>query len=320
MLKNTKHFVFEKFKQGQLRSMTSKRDGEIKIGQSLSDKESAKYVVIGVEESVGIRANKGRPGAENGFSAFLNTFLNMQANETLAGDEVYILGKITQQNIPNTDLYPIVEELDAFLFEILKAFVGEGQIPIIIGGGHNNAYPLLHFSADRYQNPIQVVNLDAHADYRPLEGRHSGNSFSYAFHNKLIDKYYVLGLHQRYNSQLILNKLLEDDHYYTFHEQYILGDRNYYDDFSTWFDILSAANKPIGIELDLDAIEHMPSSASSPVGIPIDLGRAYLIRMAKLKKVAYLHLTEGGPNNEEEKRIVGKTLAYFVADFIRTHS
>lgn len=320
MTEDTQHFAFHKFKQGQLRTMTSKRDGEIKIGQSLSNKDDAKYVIIGVEESVGVLANNGQPGAENGFSAFLSTFLDMQANESLAGDEVYILGKITQQNIPESGLNEVVEELDEFLFSILKEYIGENQIPIVIGGGHNNAYPVIRFSADRYQDPIQVVNLDAHADYRPLEGRHSGNSFSYAFHNGLIDKYYVLGLHQRYNSQLILNNLREDDHYYTFHEQYILGDRNYYDDFITWCDILGAANKYIGIELDLDAIERMPSSASSPVGIPIDLGRAYLIRMAKLKKVAYLHLAEGGPNNDEEKRIVGKTLAYLVTDFIRVHS
>lgn len=320
MIDNTHHFTFQKFKQGQLRSMTSKRDGEIKIGQSLSNKEDAKYVIIGVEESVGVLANNGRPGAENGFSAFLSTFLDMQANETLAGDEVYILGKIIQQNIPGSGLNEIVEELDDFLIAVLKEYVGEHQIPIVIGGGHNNAYPIIKFSADRFQDSIQVVNLDAHADYRPLEGRHSGNSFSYAFKNGFMEKYYVLGLHQRYNSQLILNNLREDDHYYTFHEQYILGDRNYYDDFLTWCEILTVTNKYIGIELDLDAIERMPSSASSAVGIPINLGRAYLIRMAKLKKVAYLHLSEGAPNNDAEKRIVGKTLAYFVADFIRVHS
>lgn len=319
MIEETKHFVFNKFKQGQLRTMTSKRDGEIKMGQSLSNKEDAKYVIIGVEESVGPLANNGRAGAENGFSAFLDSFLNMQANETLAGDEVYILGKITQQNIPETGLDAIVEELDEFLFSVLKEYVGEDQIPIIIGGGHNNAYPVIKYSSERYQNPIQVVNLDAHADYRPLEGRHSGNSFSYAFKKGFMDKYYVLGLHQRYNSQLILNNLLADDHYFTFHEQYILGDRNYYNDFLTWCDILSATNKFIGIELDLDAIERMPSSASSPVGVPIDLARAYLIRMAKLKKVAYLHLAEGAPTNDLEKRIVGKTLAYLVCDFIRVH-
>lgn len=320
MTNETKHFSFQKFKQGQLRSMTSKRDGEIKMGQSLSSKEDAKYVIIGVEESVGPLSNNGRAGAENGFSAFLKYFLDMQANETLAGDEVYILGKITQQNIPESGLNPIVEELDEFLFSILKEYIGEGQIPIIIGGGHNNAYPAMRFSFDRFQQAIHVVNLDAHADYRPLEGRHSGNSFSYAFHNGFIYKYYVLGLHQRYNSQQVLNDLHKDDHYFTFHEQYILGDRNYYDDFLTWCDILAATNRFIGIELDLDAFERMPSSAYSPIGIPIDLGRAYLIRMAKLKKVAYLHLAEGAPINNKEKRVVGKALAYLVSDFIRVHA
>jgi len=41
--------------------------------------------------------------------------------------------------------------------------------------------------------------------------------------------------------------------------------------------------------------------------------------VAKLNKVVYVHLPEGAPLNENEKLIVGKTLAYLVTDFISCH-
>lgn len=315
-MSESKYFVFERFKQGNLRNLTDKREGEMKMGFTLANQKDAKYIIIGVEESIGPRANHGRAGAENGFDAFLNTFLNMQANETLAGDEVHILGKVSLREEPDVDLRKVVSELDDFLFDLLVENVKEGQIPIVIGGGHNNAFPLIKFSAHQSNSPISVINLDAHADYRLLEGRHSGNSFSYAFQAGYMNEYYVLGLHQRYNSQHIINQLRNDKHYFTFHEDYLFGSRNYHEDFANLYELLSEKKHFVGLELDLDTIERMPSSAYTPVGIPIDLARIYINRLGKLEKIAYLHLPEGAPSNETENRIVGKTLAYLVSDFI----
>ena len=319
MSNKTTHFEFQKFNDNDLQKILSKREGETKLGQTLSNLAKAKYVIIGVEESVGPRANKGRAGAENGFNAFLSSFLNMQSNESLSGDAIHVLGKITAQNDAEGNLFEIVEELDAFLVQILHANLSKDQIPIVIGGGHNNAYPLMKFSYERLHEAIQVVNFDAHADYRLLEGRHSGNPFSYAYKDGFLKKYHVLGLHQRYNSQQIMDDLRRDGHYFTFHESYMLGRHNYFDDFRTLNDTLSQTDEFIGIELDMDTIERMPSSAYSPVGISIEIARIYISRMAKQKKIAYLHLPEGAPTNELENRIVGKTLAYLISDFIIAH-
>lgn len=317
----SEYFSFEKFKQGNLRNMSFKREGEMKMGFTLSNLEDAKYVIIGVEESFGPRANHGKGGAENGFSAFLSTFLNMQATESLAGDEIHLLGKVVvlKENDDVLEMRSIVRQLDEFIYQLLVENIKEGQIPILIGGGHNNAYPLMKFSSERYNKSLQVINLDAHADYRILEGRHSGNSFSYAFQSGLIKKYSVLGLHQRYNSQQIINELNRDGHYYSFHEDYIFGNRNYDQDFVNLYELFSESKDYIGVELDMDTIERMPSSAFSPVGIPIELARVYLNRMGRIDNIAYLHLPEGAPMNDKEDKIIGKTLAYLVTDFIMAH-
>lgn len=319
MLSKFESFELLKFNKKDINNCFSLRDGEIKLGQVINNSENPKYVILGIEESIGPKANKGRGGAENGFKSFLSIFLNMQSNESLYGNQIKVLGKITQLTGINENFSSKVEELDDFVFDVLKEHISEGQIPIVIGGGHNNAFPLMKFSAYRFSNKINVVNLDAHADYRLLEGRHSGNPFSYAYNQQLLKKYHVFGLHQRYNSQRILDDLRRDGHSFTFNEDYIMNERNYLDDFKDVQSITNQSDKSLGIELDLDVIERMPASAFSPVGISIDTCRRYLRTFAKNEHVAYLHLPEGAPQNDEEDRIVGKTLAYFVSDFMIVH-
>jgi len=319
MLSKNNSFELLKFNKNDLNNLFSPRDGENKFGQVINNSIQPRYVILGIEESVGPRANSGKSGAENGFKTFLNAFLNMQSNESLTGEHVSVLGKVFQHKEVKDDLSRTIQELDEFIFQILKEHISVNQIPIVIGGGHNNAFPLINFSANRFSKAINVVNLDAHADYRLLEGRHSGNPFSYAFDKGTLKQYHVFGLHQRYNSQRILDDLRRDGHFFTFNEAYLMEERNYLQDFRNGLKNLAKSEDPLGIELDLDVISRMPSSAFSPVGISIAECRRYLRIFAGYNKIAYLHLPEGAPKNEEEDRIVGKTLAYFVSDFITAH-
>src|SRR5438270_808448 len=48
---------------------------------------------------------------------------------------------------------------------------------------------------------INCINLDAHTDYRPEEGRHSGNAFRYAESDGFLQKYCVVGIHENYLPQ-----------------------------------------------------------------------------------------------------------------------
>lgn len=59
--------------------------------------------------------------------------------------------------------------------------------PIAIGGGHNNAYPMLKGYSLAKKEKINAINCDPHADFRALEGRHSGNGFSYAVNDGYLD-------------------------------------------------------------------------------------------------------------------------------------
>lgn len=79
-----------------------------------------------------------------------------------------------------------------------------------IGGGHNNAYPLLKGASKGLYKSGQIplaslncISLDAYADFRALEGRHSGNAFSYAEEDGYLQKYCVIGIRENHLTQNI---------------------------------------------------------------------------------------------------------------------
>src|SRR5699024_9014005 len=68
-----------------------------------------------------------------------------------------------------------------------------------------------------------------------------------------------------------------------------------------------------GLEIDCDAIENFSSSAMTPTGFTVTDIRRFLMR-ARVQKVHYLHLTEAAAKENPQ---IGKTLSYFVSDFMR---
>jgi formiminoglutamase len=318
------NFYFEPFTSKQLLELTSTRDGEEKLGQTLNpsyDDQNVQFVIIGIAESVGPRANHGNPGAENAFFAFLKRFVNMQANNFFDGANTAIHGSIIQNCAVESVEHAreLTKELDLLVEKTVRPILLKGKIPIVIGGGHNNAFPLIAANYNLNNEEIAILNLDPHADCRKLEGRHSGNPFSYAFANGYLDTYTVLGLHKAYNSAFLFEFLRENCFEHTFFDDYIENPNSFYQDISKYFEAF-LNYKHVGIELDLDAIQNMPSSAFSPSGITLEEARLYIKTMARIPNLRYLHLPEGAPTNEHEEKIVGKALAYLVWDFLESRT
>jgi formiminoglutamase len=301
------------------------REGEVKIGeriqfaeysieQSLADFKGD-YVLLGVEEDIGPRANLGQAGAMFAFKSFLNRFLNMQVNRYIDIENIMILGRVKAETLESgfAKRRQNVEELDAFLIDILSKVYASGKTPILVGGGHNNAYPLIAAFSKTYGVPLNVINLDAHADFRPLEGRHSGNSFSYAKHANYLNNYTIHGLHKAYNSESMLQELERHHVDFTVFGDYLDGVRNLREDAQSF----AEANSVFGIELDMDSIAFMPSSAYTSSGWTVNDARSWLRALTKMNKPAYLNLTEGACElNTWSDSILGKALAYLVYDLL----
>lgn len=319
------HFGFRTVPSEELKSLISQREGETKLGELLAadwHNEACRYVLLGVCEDIGPRANSGLAGARNGFDAFLTAFVNMQANRFVDPASIHLLGRIDHldpdEKLSLSEMRERVSELDDFVQRIVTPLFAAGKIPILIGGGHNNAYPLIKSASEVLGEAIDVVNLDPHADCRALEGRHSGNSFSYGLVEGIIRSYTVFGLHRARNNDEILSFLDEHHVRHSFFEDHMMDTSSFRRELE---EFLVSSSSPLGVELDLDVIRYMPSSAFSPSGMTIEDARVYLrLIMASKRPVLYIHLPEAAPNTASQGRIVGKALAYLVHDVLSLRS
>jgi formiminoglutamase len=334
--------MLSSYKASDILNMTQSRAGEVKLGEtmqvlgSIDELEdcSAQFVLLGIEEDIGVRANLGRSGCNDAWRYFLPSFVNLQDNGFLYGKNIAILGRLAL-----ADLMQSAEKLDASRTNDLKklrkltaqidkrvaatilAIAKTGKTPIIIGGGHNNAYGILNGFFQARNNALSVLNIDPHADYRALEGRHSGNGFSYAHAENSLRNYAVFGLHESYNSAATMAHFHErsDLYYLSFDELLTFStverDR-LFKDVLNW---LGTDN--IGLELDLDAITGFPASALNASGFSIQQARLMIKTAAALKQPLYFHLAEAAPGlapNNEAKVYIGKSLGYLVSDFIKS--
>lgn len=321
------------FEKADIETYTSPRENEVKIGEKVLagadyfldniDKCPSKYVLVGIPEDVGPRANKGRGGSESAWKPFLSKFLNVQETTELKGESILLLGQLDFSKIDGYEfgstkrLREIVKTIDKTVSSLIELIVKSGKIPIVIGGGHNNSYGLLKGCSIALNQSINCVNLDPHADYRALEGRHSGNGFSYAKAEGFLDKYSIIGLHENYNSQEMIDRMENDLVDFSTYEAIFLRNEIDYEE-AINISLTFVGAKPFGIELDCDAIENFPSSAQSPSGVTALQARQYIHNAARLKNVCYLHLPEAAPDlvvNSTDQ--VGKMLSYLVSDFIR---
>lgn len=290
------------------------RSGEIRVGDNFNYVSTAPFQIIGVQESIGPLANNGFSGAENAIDAFLSQFQLTQVHEDFHINSISFAGVITLAS-NNLEVSPdLIGELDDFVYQVLTDNINPGQIPIVIGGGHNNALPLMRW-AKKNNSELAVVNIDPHADTREPNFRHSGNSFSYAINENTLTHYHVLGLHEAYNNTYIRKYLKEKVKFYTYYEDYLFKKRNILDDISSISTALG--EMPCGIELDMDSLANFPSSAISPAGWTINELRQILHELIiKTTNISYLHLPEAAPKNQEEFRMCGKALSYLVRDFV----
>lgn len=324
-------------------SLINHREGERKFGEkvqvisevdtALDDlkKSSATYVLLGIKESVGVKANKGVQGTESAWDFALKALLNTQNSPFNKGKKLMVLGclefddqmkKASKLNINNPNelskLYHLVSEIDTVVTNLIFKIVSAGKIPIIIGGGHNNAYGNIKGTSLALNKAINAINFDAHTDFRSLEGRHSGNGFSYAFKEGFLDRYYIYGIHENYTSKAILERLEKHQkkvQYTTFEALEVRTEITLENAQKKAIDFIS--KKEFGLEIDIDAIQNISSSAMTPSGFSTNQARQFVSYFGKSKKAAYLHLCEAAPIlNSNSAAQTGKLLSYLITDFI----
>lgn len=327
------HSLVKFFKKEYITSLIDYREGEEKFGETLQvatdgDLSSfqGNFVILGIAEDIGIRANYGIAGAASAFRSFIKSFVNIHNSRDFNGSQFLLLGKIRtgelmeeSQNADIDTLRKLTEKLDEIVFPVIHQIVKAGKIPIVIGGGHNNVFPILKGCAMACNRPINTINLDAHADFRPTEGRHSGNGFRYAYDAGYLKKYAILGLHQAYNNEQILDELFKGPDFLPilFEDIFLRKKQHWSEAQSQAIDFVKGGR--FGVELDVDSLENLLSSAWSSVGITSDESLNYLYSCGKERQVCYLHITEAVYKRSDgmENVLIGKLINYMVQAFCR---
>ncbi|MEZ5016403.1 MAG: formimidoylglutamase [Flavipsychrobacter sp.] len=319
--------------------LIAKRPGEVKFGERVRVANSdnwlqevqntdAKFVLLGIPEDIGVRANHGIGGTHTFWKYALGAILNVQDTNLLKGEELFVLGAFDLQaqmekseNVSIEKLRYLVGEVDNIVYPVIQKIVAAGKVPIIIGGGHNNAYPILKGASEGLKSPLNCINLDPHSDYRGMEGRHSGNGFRYAKREGYLEKYYALGLHENYNGQAIIEEQDDDpDLFFAFFEDIFVREKK------TFYDaVRHAMNKtqgnPVGLELDMDCLERSLASAATASGITAIQARRFATWVAHTIHPAYFHIAEGAYELRDGKRdsLTPKMAAYLVTDFMKAY-
>lgn len=333
----------EIFKKKDLNTLLRLREGETKLGQTVQFcinenwennllNSKAQFVIIGIPEDIGVRSNYGRGGAHTAYKPALESFLNQQDNLFLNGKHCFVLGNvfvsdlmeksISIQSKNKTDiekLRKMVEIIDERVVYVISTIIKLNKTPIIIGGGHNNAYGNIKGCSIVLNQKINVINCDPHSDLRATDGRHSGNGFSYALQNNYLNKYAVFGLHEQYNN---INSLKQFDHnpnliFSSFEDIFIREKINFKNSLQRCIKFVS--DNKCGVEIDLDAITNVPSSAKTSSGISQLQARQFTYQCAYNLKPLYLHIAEGAPvlSHIKADNKTGKLIAYLISDFIK---
>jgi len=344
-----KHFRF--YGKQDILYLTKLRKFETKLGEriqavpdatqfeSFLNSTTAKFILLGIPEDIGVKANKGIGGTDTAWLSFLQQFLNIQSNDFLDGKEIALTGHFDfgdMQYLIDTTAKTEEEKLEAYRHALnaideevellIKLITGAGRIPVVVGGGHNNSYPLIKGAAKGWYKTgviplaqINCINLDAHTDYRPIEGRHSGNAFRYAEEDGYLQKYCVIAIHENYLQQNIWMDIVNNPFIdcITFEDIFIHEKRTFLQ--SVAHATSFTGDTLCGIDLDLDSIQNTLSSATTPVGISAVHARQYISFAAADSKPAYLHICEGATRLTDGRADegTGKLISYLVSDFVK---
>lgn len=333
------------FNNLDLGKITQHRSGEVKFGEKMQTVPrgvspfdfltqcDAKFVLFGIPEDIGVRANNGRAGTASAWSYAIKSIANMQHNKFCKGDSVLVLGSLDVTNLMEESkslnfnileerkkLSSLVEKVDIEVAHLVKSIVSCGKIPIIIGGGHNNAYGNIKGTALAKGKAINAINFDAHSDFRILEGRHSGNGFSYAFEEGFLKNYFIFGLHESYTSKNVLKRLksLQDRVKFNTYDEIEIRKEKVFEQ-EIYQALQFVKTESYGIEIDLDAVPFLASSAMTPTGFSIEKLRSFVYFFGNNNQASYLHICEGAPDldSNEHAFMTGKMIAYLVSDFIK---
>lgn len=273
--------------------------------------------IIGVPTDEGVKRNGGRIGAKDGPEAIRTEFYKRTS---------FVIGKEkSPATVPVFDFGDIkigktLEETHDKLSEVVHSLVSADIIPIVLGGGHDIAYP--NFAGfSKGKRTVGVINIDTHLDYRkPIPKRNSGTSF-----RQMLDQ------HQ---SSLNAMNLVEigiqsfansADHYSEITERgatiFSLRDvrtEGITKTLDLAYELATSSTDSLYISFDLDAVNGTDApgvNAPLPTGLSTEEFLTVALFAGKRRKVKLIDIVEMNPKYDVDGRtakLAALTMMYFL--------
>lgn len=195
-------------------------DSDPRVGNLLTlDYHQARIIILGFPCDEGVSRNGGRAGAAEAPDAIRRQLFKLCPDPQSKAHRETLASTLDIGDVATGSL----EEMQATLGEVVAGILNDGKIPVILGGGHETAYG--HFLGyERAGKDVSIVNLDAHADVRPLKGGlgHSGSPFRQAAGHVSgrLKHYSVSGLQPHAVSRDHVAYLEEKSFAYSFRDEY----------------------------------------------------------------------------------------------------
>lgn len=300
----------------------------VNVVQAMPKADGASCVLLGVPQHIGVERNSGRPGAARGPLEIRRALYRLSAGLVL---DPISSGAMKLFDIGDLEIKgKTLEQIHDELYDVVVDIISNGGIPIVLGGGHDIAWPTMH-ALITLGRRFGVVNIDAHADVRPLHDNvraHSGSAFRQLLTVKdsgLIDKGLVeFGLQSVSVSAQHLKYVAENGGQVFMLDE--IRERGIITSFRNATDSIAGSQLYVSLDMDAFASAYSPGvSAPSADGfLPADIGPC-LRHVGRQNNLAAFDVAEVNPDFDVDGRtsklagVMIMQLLSGVADRIRLH-
>jgi len=274
--------------------------------------------LLGYAVEAGVIRNGGRSGAKDGPDS-IRKMLGPLANHLHETALVYDYGNIVVED-------DNIEAAQSLMRDTIYTCLQEHHLPVILGGGHDAAYPHF-FGVQKYLETtgqtVGIINFDAHFDLRPLiDGRgHSGSPFL-QIANQFSDSfnYLVLGIQKASNPKTLFETASSLNCNFLEIEQFNIAHWDLIKNSITNF-IGSIDKVYVSIDLDGFSSAYAPGvSAPSPLGFTPEIvwkALDIIIQSNKLLSLDIVELNPGYDKDNATARLGARCVEYIVRTISR---
>ena len=279
----------------------------------IKKRQDTKIALLGYAVDAGVISNGGRSGAKDGPDS-IRKMLGPLANHVNETTLVYDYGNIVVED----------DDIDAaqlLMRDTIYTCLQENHLPVILGGGHDAAYP--HYLGiqkhiETTGQTVGIINFDAHFDLRPLtDGKgHSGSPFlqiANQFSNSF--NYLVLGIQKASNPKTLFETASSLNCNFLEIEQFNIAHWDLVKNSITNF-IGSVDKVYVSIDLDGFSSAYAPGvSAPSPIGFTPEIVWKSLDVIIQSNKLLCFDIVELNPTFDQDNataRLGASCLEYIV--------